>query len=476
MRDTLVLGVNLGLSGVRAGVMDHLGRILAATDRHPIPTETGGGRAEQDPSDWLLGVGLTARSALGTVDAGHIEAICVSALGPAPVLVTDDLDALTPALLFSLDRRAEEQRRKIAAKLGLTNSQLNHDHAIPKLLWWRDSQPTRWAQATWALDAAGFIVSHLTGTPTMDTITACDYTLDGMPCPIALPQARNPLSIAGGLSGLWANRLGLAPGVPVLTGTYDSYADTAATGTLSIGSACIIFGSTLIVGVAHPAAPSDLMGLVASPHLGEGVLVGGWTSTGGSAMDWARRIVGVSRTRDDDLEKEAMGLSPGSGGVVFLPYLSGERSPVHDHAARGLLLGLTAETTTAQIYRAVMDGIILSIRDHTERLAAIGGNPSRWRAGGGGSRSRALIQSTSDAIRAPIELVADASLPIGPCRLALRGIGYEPAIVVAELFEPNEFRSGQYEQLYQVYRSLYTSLSRQMHKLTNIDRSNGAGQ
>jgi xylulokinase len=476
MSDTLALGIDVGLSGVRAAVMDLRGRVVATSARHPIPIRSSFGRAEHDASDWLAGAELAGRSAVRGVDPQRVRAIGVSALGPAPVLVSADLEPLAPALLFSLDTRAEDERRRLAGSLGLTDDRLNHDHAIPKLLWWRDSDPAVWEKAAWALDAAGFVVSHLTGTPTMDTITACDYRLDAYPCPIGLPEPRLPLSLAGSLRAAWAERLGLPSGVPVITGTYDAYADTAATGTLDDGDACVIFGSTLIIGMVRPDVPDDLHGLVAAPHLGDGVLVGGWTATGASALAWARRLLGAGPAFGDALEAAAARTSPGGGGLIFLPYLSGERSPVHDAAARGVLLGLTSATTGAEVYRAVVDGIALSVRDHAVRLAALGAAPPRWRAGGGASASEILVQAAGDALGAPFEVVADAGAAVGPCRLALRGIGHVPDVAVERVLEPDARRGELYDALYDTYRGLYGALSDQMHRLTEINRANGGGE
>ena len=122
----------------------------------------------------------------------RIDAIGVSALGPAPVLVDDSLAAVAPALLFSRDTRAEPQRRALCAQLGLRDDELNHDHAIPKLEWWRECDPERFERASLAMDATGFIVAQLTGEPTMDTITACDYALPGVPCPVPCRRRATP--------------------------------------------------------------------------------------------------------------------------------------------------------------------------------------------------------------------------------------------------------------------------------------------
>jgi len=473
----LVLGIDLGYSGARAAVANVRAEVVAAGQRFPVPTRASFGRAEQDPADWLRAVELAIRSALAGLDALRIEAIGISALGPAPVLIDERLNPLTPALLFGLDTRAESERRRLAVACGLGDDRLNHDHATPKLEWWRTHEPELWSQAAWAVDAAGFLVGQLTGSPTMDTITLCDYTLNDYPCPLPLPPARDALTIAGGLTGAWAARTGLAAGTPVAVGTYDAYADTAAAGVLEVGDACIVLGSTLIIGVAADQVPEDLRGLESAPHLGKGMLVGGWPATGGSAISWARRLIGLPETISDDaLEQAARALPPGASGLVFLPYLTGERSPVHDPAARGVLLGLTVETTPATAYRAVVDGVALSVRDHLSRLAALELAPSVWRVTGGGTQSQLLLQAISDALRAPLEVVADASAPIGPCRIALNAIGHGPAVVVAAVVEPSTAHADRFDGLYDVYRSLYPALSRAMHQLTEFDQTPGGRQ
>ncbi len=131
-----------------------------------------------------------------------MDAIAVCALGPAPVLVDASLEPLTPALLFSLDRRAEAERDR----LGPT-----HDHALPKLLWWREHEPELWERAAWALDATGFLVARLTGVPVQDTITLRDYVHPTEEPPLPLPEPLDPLALAGGLEAETARRARPAP-------------------------------------------------------------------------------------------------------------------------------------------------------------------------------------------------------------------------------------------------------------------------
>ncbi|HMG99404.1 MAG TPA: FGGY family carbohydrate kinase, partial [Gaiellales bacterium] len=185
---TAGLGIDVGLSGVRAAVVDEHGALLGSGRAGGRPRLTADG-AEADPREWLLGA-LEAGAA-AVVEAGvEVDAIGVSALGPAPVLVTREGEAVSPALLFGLDRRAEEQR----ARLGVT-----HDHALPKLLWWAEHEPERMVRAATAVDAAGFVVAGLCGELVMDSITAEAYVVEGVDPPVPLPLARDPLARAGGL-------------------------------------------------------------------------------------------------------------------------------------------------------------------------------------------------------------------------------------------------------------------------------------
>ena len=152
------------MSAVRAAVVDAEGRVHAAA-RRELATTLGRGRAEHDPGEWLAGALAVAREAARRA-GGRIEAVGVGALGPAPLLVDADLEPLTPALLFALDRRAEEQRRA----LGVT-----HDHALPKLLWWQEHEPATWRRAATALDATGFLVARLTSSGRVDASLRIDH-------------------------------------------------------------------------------------------------------------------------------------------------------------------------------------------------------------------------------------------------------------------------------------------------------------
>jgi xylulokinase len=471
----LVLGVDVGMSGARAAIMDGGGRIAACSRRFPVAVTGGAGRAEQDPDAVVDAVHDALRDVLRAAPDAAFEALAVAALGPAPVLVDDDLAALSPALLFGLDARAEPERRALATQLGLRDDELTHDHALPKLAWWRAHETDRFRRAALALDLTGYVVASLTGVATLDAITARDYALPGALAPLALPPLRDADAAAGGLRAPVARALGLPTGLPVLVGTLDSYADTAATGTLRPGDACLVLGTTSIVAAVLADAPDELHGLAATAHLGEGVIVGGWPACGGSALAWARRLLGAPEEFCDELEAAALALPAGAGGLVVLPYLAGERTPVHDAAARGVVVGLTLDTRPAELYRAVVDGVALSLRDHAERLRLLGVAPDAWRVSGGAARGDLLVRAACDALQAPLAIVADADAPIGPCRLALRAAGHDPPVAIARTLRPDRSAAARVDGLYAVYRALYPRLVDGMHALATLARPPGGG-
>jgi xylulokinase len=435
---------------VRAAVLDEEGRLLGAA-RRPLAPRLGPGRAEQDPAAWLDALLASGREALD--GRAEVDAVGVAALGPAPVLVDTAHAPLAPALLFSLDRRAEPQR----VRLGTT-----HDHALPKLRWWQENEPGLWRAAALALDATGFLVARLTGIPAMDELTRGDWELDGHRAGIELPAPLWPTAIAGGLAAEPAAALGLRRDTPVAVGTYDTFADVAAAGVRVPGDAAILLGSTLIVCAAVPAAgPHE--GLEASRYPGEGVLIGGWTASAGSVLDWAERELGV-----DVLD--AAWLEPGGGGLVALPYFAGERTPVWDADARGVLLGLTLLTTRPQLGRALVDAVALSARDHLERLRSAGHDPAAWRAGGGGVRNEAWLRATADALGAVLEVHEHAGEAVGPAVLALRAAGADPVLATARLVRPDPGRRERFDRLYAVYRQLYPPLAPLMRALGELEQ------
>jgi xylulokinase len=222
------------------------------------------------------------------------------------------------------------------------------------------------------------------------------------------------------------------------------------------GDACVLLGSTLVIGCAV-AEPVACPGLEVSRYPGGGYFLGGWTATAGLVLDWFRREFGDV---DDARPSER-----GASNLLALPYFDGERTPIWDPSASGIVAGLTLDTTREELYLALVDGIALSARDHLELLASIGQAPTRWRASGGGTQDEAWLGATSDALGAPLDVVAHAERAVGPAVLAFRTLGVDVSLPVVREVVPDAARGARFDALYAAYRELYRAAAPVMHLL-----------
>jgi xylulokinase len=442
--------VDVGLSGVRATVMRDDGTLMASARRGHRRGRRGDGIAEHDPRDWLEGMVAAGREALAGAPDASVAAVGVAALGPAPVLVDAELHPLTRAPLFGLDRRAEPQRRRMTEALAPDEAAATLDNALPKLEWWRENEPALADRAAWALDATGLLVATLTGVPVMDAVTAGDYELPGIEAPFPLPPPLDPLAVAGELRPAAAEQLGLPAGVPVVAGTYDSFVDVAAAGVREPDQAGIVLGSTMIVCRAADAA-QERDGLGVSAYPGDGVLLGGWTLSGGLVLDWCAEALGGRRSHVELAEAAAR---VDAGGIVALPYLAGERTPLWDPSARAALVGLNLDSRPEHMYRALVESLALVVRDHAERIDRALGPTPVWRVTGGGTLNRLWLQATADAVGTPLAVPAHAAEAVGPALLALRALGTDPDRPPSETIEPDRDRALRFDAMLPIFRGL----------------------
>jgi xylulokinase len=434
--DAVVLGIDQGLSGARAGVMTTDGRLMGRGRAPCTDVRRVAGVLEHDPSAWCGEIRTAARMALAEAGVGSVDAIGIGALGPAPVLLDEALRPVAAAPLFP------------------------QDPATP-FRTWAETDPGITDRAAWVVDACGFLVSDLVGRPVLDRITAADHVVpDGWPA-LRRPEVEEPFATAGGLTSQAATRLDLAAGTPVTVGTYDTFVDLAAVGVRGPGDRGILLGSTLIVGMVRgdEHAPE---GLRASRHAGAGWFVGGWTQAAGRALAWWLGLF-PSAVREE-IAREAAGLPPGAGGLLALPYLDGERSPAWDPAARGAFVGLTTATTAAELYRATIDAVALSAADLADRTRSMGaGHP--WLVAGGGVRDATWLQATVDAVGEPM-LVADLADAGGAARSAFRALGVPVPDLPTRRVEPNPDRHRLFSRLLAPYRALHGALASTVRALT----------
>lgn len=454
------LGIDLGLSGARAAVLREDAALLGR-GRCAIPTRRPG-EIEADPKAWLEAAIGAARAALADAGRKSVDAIAIGALGPCPVLLDDALEPVGPAPLFGIDARSEAHRQRLRSEHRLSDEELSLDHVAPKLLWLRETQPSRFARAAWVVDAAGYIVAAFTGVPTIDRATAAYHLAPGITPPVRLPEPREADAIAGALLPGIARRLGLPNGIPVAIGGCDSYVDFAAIGMREIGDLGILLGSTLVLGrVVETCAATD--GLRCTPHHGPGAFLGGWTSACGALLDWSANLLGPVAVA------AAAELPPGAGGLMLLPYFAGERAPIWDNAARGAILGATLQTSAAELHRAAIDGVALSALDLTERLLRQTGRCEIAHVGGGGTRNAALSAAIASATGLILEIPAHGGEAVAPAVLALRALGRPVALKTEKRIHPDPARTRRYREMLESYRALYPALASSLHALGRMN-------
>jgi xylulokinase len=489
-REEAVLGVDVGTTAVKAAVVGVEGRLLGAASveyptRYPRP-----GWVEQDPEDWWRATCGVVRGALERAGRRRVAAVCVSAQGPTMLPLDGHGRPLRPALIW-MDRRAEAECERLRRELGeklvraVTGNRIDPYFVAAKLLWFRDREPDLFAQTRSFVQATGYLVHRLTGELTLDREHASLLSLRDLGgttwseplcaavgvTPDRFPRLVNGDEIVGRVTDAAARATGLAAGTPVTGGTVDGAAAALEAGALDEGRAAEMTGTSTVL-MLPSERPRSEPALVAMRHAAPGrwLLLGAMVATGGS-LRWLRDLLGA---RSFDALTAAAELEPaGAAGLVFLPYMMGERSPIWDSDARGVFLGLTLASGRGALVRAVLEGAAFALRHNIEVAGAAGIAVGELRSVGGGTRSRLWNQIKADVTGVPVLLPqASVGAPFGDAALAAVGaelctdvrelVGATP---IVERFEPNPAAGERYEVLYGVYRRAYGALREEFGRL-----------
>jgi xylulokinase len=447
-----VLGLDLGTSEAKAALVGLDGRLLGL-GRASYPTELGAdGRAEQDPRAWWAAVAGAVRE-IATPDA-EVLAICGVGQGPTLAAVDAAGDPVRPAITWQ-DRRAGGDG------FGL----------LPKLAWLAREDARAAARATWLLtawDALGLWLSGSAATTLQGheaAIPADDLEAAGLRAG-QVPPGRPFGSPLGRLRAGAAAALGLPVGVLVIAGVNDGTASMLGAGLRAAGDAVDTGGTSGGIGI-YADRPVDLPGVFCAPAPIAGRwVVGGAMAATGAAVDWFRGVAGGDWTADD-LFAAAATVPAGADGVVFLPYLAGERAPIFDDAARGAFVGLTLAHGRAHLARAVLEGAAFALRHVAEPIVAAGVPIRELRPAGRPSPGDLWARIKADVLGVPVAIpTVGETAVLGAAILAAAGVGavadLESGIVamtsVARRLEPDPATRARYDDLFGVYRDLYPAL------------------
>ncbi len=497
--DDLLLGLDIGTSGSKALLLDTAGRTVAmATATYPLATPRPLW-AEQDPVDWWTACVAVIRQVLATpgVRPEQVRGVGLSGQMHGLVLLDQAGAVLRPCILWN-DGRSGLQCAAITAQLGLPRlldliaNPVLPGFSAPKLLWVREHEPQVYARVAQVLLPKDYVrfcltgeyateVSDASGTALLDVqhrrwskpmLAALDIPADWLP-----PVYESP-AVSARVAAAAAAATGLPMGVPVVGGGGDQAAQAVGSGIVQQGVVSVTLGTSGVVFAALDRFRVEPQGrLHAFCHAVPGTwhVMGVMLSAGGS-LRWYRDTLGQAEvaqagTQGIDpytlLTTEAATAPPGCEGLLFLPYLSGERTPYSDPDARGVFFGLTLRHSKAHLTRAVLEGVTYGLRDSLELLRALGVEITQVRASGGGAESPLWRQILADVFQSEIVLTnSTAGAAFGAALLAGVGVGLYPdvpaacaaTIRITERVTPGP-AARIYADYYPHYRALYPALA-----------------
>lgn len=483
MTGDLYLGVDLGTSSLKLGVFDPSGAELAGGRATYPLLSARPGWAEQNADDWWRAFEDALAQARRTVDLARVRAVCVVAQSPTIVPVDAAGRATGPAITWA-DRRATAEAAWLGEKVG-TPVRVEFE-ALPRIMWLKRNEPDVYERTATFLQAYDYLPFRLTGSP----ITAYPHPRLRQWTPerlqaAELDQAKFPATavppgvIAGQVAPRVGAELGLAPDCVVASGTVDAFAHWIGVDATEQGRLCNIGGTSEGVSLCWPdPLPDPRFRVFGIPSpFGSGWLVGGSMSNGGSALDWALAAWHPGVDREAALGAVAS-LPPGAEGLVMLPYLLGERTPVYSADARGALVGLGSQHRGEHVTRAVLEGVAFGIRGVIDVLEELGASVGSLATSGGTARVGVWNQIKADVTGRPVLVprVKDSGV-MGAAILAKAADTGAPLADVARAlvrferaYEPNQADAAVYDDLYPVFQGLYPALTGAFDRLARFRR------
>jgi xylulokinase len=491
-----VLGIDVGTGGTRAVVIDPSGRVTAAaTEEHQPFSSPQIGWAEQHPEDWWRAAGLAVRKALerGGVRAEQVSCVGFSGQMHGAVML-DGSDAVVRPALIWCDVRTEPQCEELNQRIGAERLiQLTCNPALPnftltKFLWVREHEPENWRRVRHVMLPKDYVRFRLTGERAIDVADASgtlmldvahrrwsSEVLQAVEIdPSLLPSLYESPDVCGKVSAAGAAATGLAVGTPVVAGAGDQAAGATGMGIVRPGAVSATIGTSGVVFAAtdHPAL--DTKGRL---HTFCHAIPGRWhvmgvTQAAGLSLRWFRDNFPCPPTSNgadpyEVLTAEAAKAPAGADGLLWAPYLMGERTPHLDANARAALVGLTASHTRAHVVRAILEGVAFSLKDTFTIFEGMNVPVESIRLGGGGARSPLWRQIQADVYGHEVETVeAEEGAAYGAAILAGVGAKIWPSVEAAcdavvkvrERVRPDPANTTTMQASYAAYRRLYPAL------------------
>ncbi|NTJ09083.1 FGGY-family carbohydrate kinase [Rhizobium lusitanum] len=493
---TMVLGLDIGTTST-VGILLRLPDKILATASRPVSLRSPQiGWAEEDPAEWWGNVRSIVPELLekSGVQASDIMAIGTTGMLPAVVLLDSAGTVIRPSIQQSDGRcglevgelKVECDEEAFLAKAG---NGINQQLVTAKLRWIERHEPENFKRISTVLGSYDYINYRLTGALAVEQNWALEagfvditrHEIDDTLVALAhiprsaIPPKRASHAITGHIDERGARETGLAIGTPVVAGAADMIASALGAGVVDAGDVLLKFGGAVDILTATDVVRPDTR-LFLDYHLVPGLFMpNGCMSTGGSALNWfietfaggekeAANAAGL--TIHQHLDRMADKKNAGADGLTILPYLLGEKTPIHDPAARGVVEGLTLSHDLGHIWRALLESYAYAIRHHIEVLIDMGHKPVRFFVSDGGAQSKIWMQIVADVLEVPVQrLSGHPGSCIGAAWTAAIGAGLTDdwggitgLVTFAEQLRPNAENRPNYRKAYRRYRDVYEKL------------------
>ncbi|MFV0414543.1 MAG: FGGY-family carbohydrate kinase [Oscillospiraceae bacterium] len=499
------LGIDIGTTAVKVVLIGEGGEYAAEVNRPHNLLSLHPGWAEEDAGVWWQNTcdALAELARLHPGKMGGVRGIGVSGMVPAIVLLGQNGEVLRNTIQQN-DARAAGQVTRLQAEINQeelyarTCGYTNQQHVLPRLLWVKENEPGVWQNTAAVLGSYDYIVYRLTGQKQVEINWAVESGLFDVHTrrwltgdmqrygvsPGLFPAVSPSGSVVGHTGGLAS--LGLADGIPVIAGSADHVASAFSAGILEEGSLLIKFGGAgdILYCVNEIAPCKDLF---FDFHLLPGkYLVNGCMAASGSLVKWyTKDILGEDGGQSlQELDRRAEKVPPASDGLIILPYLLGEKTPLFDPAARGVLFGLTLAHTKEHIFRAVLEAVIYGFRHHLEVMEQAGLHPTQIIATNGGAKSAFWCQIAADVLARPVlSYPKHPGSALGVAFLAGLSTGVFASCEELHLFlqqskvyTPKPENIPVYNRAYAIYRGLYQQLRPSFAAVQQLYEGYGAQQ
>ena len=486
-----VLGIDLGTSAVKVSAVDKTGKVACqATRSYPL-SEPKPGYSEQEPSDWVKGTKEAIKELLTQIKAEDIKGISLSGQMHGLVLLDDKLQVLRPAILWN-DTRTSRQCQEILDKMGekfieITGNTALEGFTLPKILWVKEHEPEIWAKTKLFLLPKDYVRLAMTGKAATDYSDATGTVmldiqqgiwskeiLDNFDIPESVcPPLLDSIDLVGQVNEEFAKETGLVTTTKVFAGGGDNACGAVGAGILQAGIGMSSIGTSGVVLRFEDDPQANYDGkLQMEDHAAPGSKYSmGVTLAAGFSLSWFKKQF-YPQESFDKLTEEAAKSPVGANGLLFAPYLMGERTPYADPKIRGSFIGISGDQTRSDFARSVMEGITYSFKDIFEIYRQAGKTIKKVVAIGGGAKSDLWLQMQADIFSVPVlSLSNDRGCHAGCNRLRLvqrsRGV-LQDFCSLGHVYEPDLVNAKRYEQYYQLYRQLYPATKEICASLTDL--------